>query len=56
MKATNDKLRAILYAQLDFTRTAIVDYATDSVVLCRLGRLLAKNAARFPMRPIGKRD
>ena len=53
MTIEDDGLRDNLRALLDFRRTAIPDYATDSVVQARLGRVLADSAARIPTRPIG---
>ena len=49
-----EKLRADLRELLELPQTALPDYATDPVVQCRLGRLLADSAARVRTRPVGE--
>ena len=54
MTIEDNRLRDDLRGLLDFPRTAIPDYATDSVVQARLGRVLADSAARVRLWPKGE--
>jgi hypothetical protein len=56
MTVEDEISRAALRALMVFTQTAIPDYATDLVVQLRVGKVIADNAARVPIRPIGKRN
>ena len=42
-----------LRALLNFTQSALPDYATDPIVQIRVGRMLADISARVRIRPIG---
>ena len=52
MTVESDKLREELRALLKFPQTPIPDYATDPIVQCRLGKVLADSAACVRIRPI----
>ena len=54
MTLEDDKHRHDLRMLLRFPQTPLPDYATDSVVQARVGRVLADSAARVPVRPIGE--
>jgi len=56
MTAEIEKLREDLRALKKFPQTALPDYATDPVIQCRLGRMLAEITARIRIRPLGESE